>query len=67
MGAPRALTRVLHCLGWTAWLLVHEHWKAYLLPILGRAGLDMRPFADARWVAARQNRATEGDLRHLTG
>eukprot|EP00969_Alexandrium_andersonii_P166677 7365486-Alexandrium_andersonii.AAC.1 len=44
MGAPRTLARVLHFLGRTAWLLVHEHWRAYLLPMLGRAGLGMQPF-----------------------
>eukprot|EP00969_Alexandrium_andersonii_P012798 557923-Alexandrium_andersonii.AAC.1 len=65
MGAPRTRARVLHFVGWAAWLVVHEHWRAYLLPMLGRAGLDMRPFADARWVAVRQHRATEGDLRQL--
>eukprot|EP00969_Alexandrium_andersonii_P216047 9543330-Alexandrium_andersonii.AAC.1 len=27
----------------------------------------MQPFEDARWVAVRQNQATEGDLRQLTG
>eukprot|EP00969_Alexandrium_andersonii_P323541 14295066-Alexandrium_andersonii.AAC.1 len=47
MGAPRTLTRVMHFIGWVAWLVVHEHWRTYLLPMLGRAGLDMRPFADA--------------------
>eukprot|EP00969_Alexandrium_andersonii_P237399 10479623-Alexandrium_andersonii.AAC.1 len=67
MGAPRTVTRVLHFLGWTAWLLVHEHWRAYVLPLVGRAGLAMRPFEDARWEAARRNQATEGDLRQLTG
>eukprot|EP00969_Alexandrium_andersonii_P134369 5944720-Alexandrium_andersonii.AAC.1 len=36
-----------------------------MLPLLGRAGLDLVPFEGARSEAVRRGRATETDLRHM--